>query len=115
MRWVDQIPERPYRCAVVPYIGNGSGHSFLQTGQQLDLEGVYISDVACEAIAQALGWTPPAMFRALQQQAADLQQRLEASQAEVEELQAFKDGVAGLTQHGLVVRKPQGRKPKVEA
>lgn len=111
MKWVDQAVTRPFRCAVLPYVGNGSGHMFLDTAQDLDLEHVYISDVACEAIAQALGWVPKAESEreidALKQRIAELEAGLAAA-AE------FAAHVDGLTRAGMVVRKQPGRKPAKE-
>lgn len=112
MRWVDQAITRPFRCAVVPYVGNGSGHSFIDTGQDLDLEHVYISDVAAEAIAQMAGWVPGYQFQQAEAQIAELNERIDALEAELAEADDFKNHMDGLMKHGYVPKRAAGRPPK---
>lgn len=114
MRWVDQAITRPHRCAVLPYVGNGRGHAFLDTGQDLDREHVYISDAAAGEIARMLGWVAPAHVKALAAKVADLEQRLAQSEAEKAVLAEFKENVDGLGKHGLMLKKVSGRKPTKE-
>lgn len=112
MRWVDQATCRPFRCAVVPYVGNGSGHSFIDTGQDLDLEHVYISDAGAEVVAQMLGWSPPHELRQAQAQIADLEQRLALAEAELSEADKFEQSARyTLERFGEKPRNKPGRKP----
>lgn len=114
MRWVDQAVTRPHRCAVVPYIGNGSGHAFLDTGQDLDLEHVYISDAGCDLIAEARGWVHPQRFEQELEANRNLQARVEQLEEEIRAADEFQSNIDGLTRQGMVVRKQPGRKPKKE-
>lgn len=115
MRWVDQATVRPNRCAVIPYIGNGSGHSFIDTQQDLDREHVYISDAAAESIAQMLGWAPPQTLAQEREANRSLQAQVGELQAEVETLTEEREHVAALVNLDTgdwQIRKPQGRKPE---
>ena len=113
MRWVDQAMTRPHRCAVVPYVGNGRGNAFIDTGQDLDLEHVYISDVAAEHIAGVmLGWVPPRVVADKDARIAQLEADVAARDELLAEADQFADAIDGLTKRGMVVRKQPGRKPK---
>ena len=119
MRVVDQAVTRPFRCAVVPFVGNGSGSVFVDTGQDLDLEHVYVSDPGLEELVQTRFGvslqsllSEPARLRA---EVADLEQRLAQSEAERALLQEFKDSVGILAPHGYGAKKLPGRKPNKEA
>lgn len=112
MRWVDQAITRPHRCAVFPQVGNGSGHMFIDTGNELDLEHVYISDVAAEEIAKAAGYVPPLAVRQLEAERDDLQQRLALAEAELAEADKFQSHVDGLRRHGFTIGRAPGRPKK---
>lgn len=115
MRWVDQAITRPFRCAVVPYAGNGSGRMFIDTGQDLDLEHVYISDVAAEQIAKMLGWVPPATVDTQAEQIAELNAKLSEATAEIESLREYERASQYTLEHfGEKVRRKPGRKPSNE-
>lgn len=115
MRWVDQAVTRPHRCAMFPQIGNGMGHAFLDTGQDLDLEHVYLSDVACIEAAKAVGWVDPAAIVAAENHVKELKARIEELEEENNRLQDFYDHADGLVKHGLRVARPTGRPKKKEA
>lgn len=119
MNVVDQATCRPNRCAIVPFVSTGP---FVDTGQDLDREHVYVSDPGLEQLIQArFGVSLQGLLSApdaLRTQVADLEQRLAQSEAEKAELQEFKDSVGILAPHGFGAKKLPGRKPnkaKVEA
>lgn len=112
MHWVDQASIRPFRCALVPYVGNGQGHMFLDTGQELDLEHVYISDAGCELVAQALGWVPPQQLEDAWAQVQAAEARVLGLERELQDVEREAQAIDGLTRHGFVVRRAPGRKPK---
>lgn len=108
MRWVDQAITRPHRCAVIPYVTAGP---LIDTGQDLDLEHVYISLPAAEHIAQVmLGWTPPQMLARAREETEVLQARVAELEAQLVEAEQFADAIDGLTRKGMVIRKQPGRK-----
>lgn len=113
MKWVDQAVTRPHRCAVVPYVGNGSGHMFLDTDQDLDLEHVYISDVGAEVIAKALGWIPAEQLEQARRQIADLESENEQLEAQLQEADRFAEAAEyTLNKFGSKVRQKPGPKPR---
>lgn len=116
MRWVDQASVRPFRCAVVPYIGNGRGNAFIDTGQDLDLEHVYISDAGAEAVARMLGWVPPGELRQARAEVEVLKLEVERLQEEVREADRFAEAAEyTLGRFGQKVQRKPGRpKKKVE-
>jgi hypothetical protein len=111
-RWVDQAVGRPHRCAIFPQIGNGMGHSFIDTGQRLDLEDIYISDVAAEQIAEFRGWVRPEHLHAERQRVQALEAQVEELGAKLAEAEERWSHVDGLARHGLGLKKVSGRKPK---
>lgn len=118
MRWVDQASIRPMRCAVLPYVGNGGGNAFIDTGMELDGfdNHVYISDVAAEAIArEMLGWVPPGELRGAQVEIERLNARVSELEDELAEADKFAESARyTLEKFGTQVRKKPGRPKKKE-
>jgi hypothetical protein len=115
MRHVDQAVVRPFRCAVIPYLGNKNAlGGFIDTGQSLDREHVYISLEAAVELAKFIGWTGPSAVKAKDDEIVALRSRIEQLEAEVREADKFAESAEyTLARFGQKVQRKPGR-PKKE-
>lgn len=98
LRWVPTAAIRPHKCAAIPFIGqSGNGKGFFDTGTDYFNDRVYISVVAAEQMAQALGWHSPAAGRewgkretALKAQVDRLTSDLAAADAELDAVEVIQ-------------------------
>jgi hypothetical protein len=72
MRRVQQASIAPFRCAVIPFMGNQSASGFIDTG--MDLIGVdphvYVSFEGAVEIAKEIGWVGPSVVKAVEDEVA---------------------------------------------
>lgn len=91
MRVVDRPAFRPQHCAAIPFIGPASHPDVRWVDTGAEMPGfdnhVFLSDVAVEQAALALGYPTPAAYEALQ---AELVETLKAWQTAQEELVGLK-------------------------
>jgi hypothetical protein len=114
MRVTQQATERPFRCAVLPYIGNSRASGWIDTGSYLDREKVYISFEAAAAMAKEIGWIAPSQRRELEAEVALLRSRIEALESEVGEADKFAEAAEyTLAKFGQRVQRKPGRKERV--
>lgn len=114
MRLVDQAVARPFRCAVIPFLSNQNAKGgFIDTGQHLDREHVYISLEAAVEIAKFIGWSGPSEVRARDEEVARLQAALDQAEAERDEAQAYIDSIEYVARGPMKPYKKPGR-PKKE-
>jgi hypothetical protein len=114
VRLVQQANIRPHRCAVIPFMGNSNSAGFIDTGNDLDLEHVYVSYEAVCEMAGMLGWAGPSALKQRDAQIASLQARVDQLQAEVEEADKFAEAAEyTLGKFGQKVQRKPGR-PKKE-
>lgn len=105
---------RPFRCAVLPQIGNSNSLGFIDTGSDLDLEHVYVSFEAVFEMARMLGWHPPVTVRELQSELASLTAELDQVKADLAESERTITAIDFLGSKDFVKRNKPGRKPKTE-
>src|SRR3954469_8777959 len=95
MRRVQQASIAPFRCAVIPFMGNQSASGFIDTG--MDLIGVdphvYVSFEGAVEIAKEIGWFGPSVVRGLEEELATPQARIEQLEAEVAEADRYRDSI----------------------
>lgn len=112
MHLVEVAAFRPQRCAVIPYIGAHHPNGFIDTGNELDGNRIYISIVGLAEMARVARIIPRAV--------PDLTAELEEAQARVAELELeaeeharFREAAEyTLSQFGAKVRNKPGRKPE---
>jgi hypothetical protein len=117
-----EVRMTPMHCAVVPTIGQMSGHRFIDTGYDMYINSVntpnrvYVSEPAVHEMAVQLGWTPPQQVQALAAELAAAQDRLTVALTRAEEAEAALAAVRVLkNQGGFVQANPPGRPKKVAA
>jgi hypothetical protein len=114
MRVTQQATERPFRCAVLPYIGNSNSSGWIDTGCYLDREKVYVSFEAAAEMAKEIGWVAPSQRRELEAEVALLRSRIEALESEVGEADKFAEAAEyTLAKFGQRVQRKPGRKERV--
>lgn len=115
MRLVQQANQSPFRCAVIPFKGNSnSRYGFIDTGQHLRDEKVYVSVEAAFEIGKLIGWSPPSHKRGLEAENAALKARIDQLEAELLEADKFKDSIDYIGREQMKPYKKPGR-PKKEA
>lgn len=114
MHLVEVAAFRPQRCAVIPYIGAHHPNGFIDTGNELDGNRIYISVVGLAEMARIARIIPPAV--------PDLSGDLEVSEARVAELEAELEDVRAqlaaigtLKLAGATTARPVGRPKKAVA
>lgn len=107
----------PGACVIVPG-RRADERGFVDTGTELDgLRGplhIYLSAEGIRLLAQRhsqLGLVDEATLRASEHRNAALQEQLTAARAEVEQLRASQDRIAGLARDGFIVHKQKGPAP----
>lgn len=108
IRHVQFCQRRPHRCAAIPFIGQTHPKGFFDTGTEFFGERVYISVVAAEEMARALGWASPAEARAMRMRHQDLEERHAAA---LEELKIARRAVDAIT----TAKAPRRKKEEVAA
>jgi hypothetical protein len=92
MRLTDKPHFSPHRCAAIPFIGQTNPDTrWIDTGQELDREHVYLSDHAIREAIRLLDWATPEEHDALKRQTAELAHRV----MELEEQLTEMEGVVG--------------------
>lgn len=110
MHFVEVAAFRPQRCAVVPYIGAHHPNGFIDTGNELDGNRIYISLVGLAEMARVARIIPPAVPD-LTDELSAANSRISELEAELEEAQKFRDAAEyTLSTIGQKVRAKPGRK-----
>lgn len=113
MRRVQQATQRPFRCAVIPFLGNSNASGFIDTGMFLQDEKVYISFEGAVEIAKEIRWVGPSERRELQAQNAALQARVDQLEQEIREADKLIEASKySLEKFGSKVQSKPGRKKK---
>lgn len=116
MQYIEHAVARPYRCAVLPYIGNSNGAGFIDTGSEIASEHVYVSLEAAAEMARFIGWTPPSEADALKGEITALRAKLDQAEADRREADKFAESAEFTLAHfgQKIHKKPPGR-PKKES
>ena len=114
MHFVEVAAFRPQRCAVVPYIGAHHPGGFIDTGNELDGNRIYISLVGLAEMARVARIIPPAVPD-LSGDVARARARVEELEAEVGTLQSQLAAVEVLKQGPFTQTRPVGRPKKAVA
>lgn len=112
MHLVEVAAFRPQRCAVIPYIGAHHPHGFIDTGNELDGNRIYISLVGLAEMARIARIIPPAV----PDLTAELDQanaRVAELEAELEDSRAQLAAIGTLKLAGATTSRPVGRPKKV--
>lgn len=112
MRRVQQANQRPFRCAVIPFMANSNASGFIDTGQFLGDEKVYVSFEGAVEIAKEIGWVGPSVSRGMEAENARLQAELDQAKAELADAQHYIDSVEYVARGPMKAYKKPGRKPK---
>lgn len=121
MRHVPVAAVRPHRCACIPFIGSHDAGGFFDFGTEIAaFDGhVYVSVVAAGLMAEAMGWVPAGDIarerEGFKEQTAVQVARIDALEAERDELQGRIDAIHVLKMHGAVEGAKPGRPRKVAA
>lgn len=116
MKIVQQANQSPFRCAVIPFKGNStSRYGFIDTGQHLRDEKVYISVEAAFEIATLIGWSPPSQKRGLTTENAAKQARIDQLEAELAEANKRLEAIDYISTGPMKPYKKSGRPKKEEA
>lgn len=111
----------PMHCAVVPTIGQVSGHRFIDTGYDMYVNSVntpnriYVSEPAAGEMARMFGWTSPGDTKALRECVEALEAEIAAAQAARDDAVRQLAAVRVLKQGGYVQANPPGRPKKTPA
>jgi hypothetical protein len=115
MRRVQQASIAPFRCAVIPFMGNQSASGFIDTG--MDLIGVdphvYVSFEGAVEIAKEIGWVGPSVVKELEDNYSFIASRCEQLEAELAEANKHLDAIDFIATGPMKAYKKQGR-PKKE-
>lgn len=117
----NEVRMTPMHCAVVPTIGQMSGHRFIDTRQDMHCASVntpnriYVSEPAVREMAKLMGWTPPEDVRVLTAERDRLAAELELSRAATADLEQRFGAIDVLASAGFVARKKPGRPPSEKA
>lgn len=115
MRLTQQANQSPYHCAVIPFMGNSNASGFIDTGQHLGDEKVFVSFEGAVEIAKAIGWCPPSQRKGLEAEVARLTAALDQSKADLREADKFADAIEYIGREQLKPYKKSGRKKEVGA
>jgi hypothetical protein len=111
---VQQAVERPFRCAILPFIGNSNASGWIDTGQRLELEKIYVSFEGAAVLGDLIGWVPKSHVRAHEQENASLKARIEQLEAELQEADKFREAVNYLSKDGQMKPYAKSGRPKKE-
>lgn len=80
MRWVPAAVKRPHQCACIPFVGSHDPAGFFDFGTDMPvMDGhVYVSVIAAQQMAAALGWVSGG-------DALELQREIEKLRAQLKE------------------------------
>lgn len=110
MHWVDQASVRPFRCALLPYVGNGRGVPFIDTGNDLDREHVYVSQPAAAMVAQMVGWSPPSEIESRDRRIEELERRVVELRGELDTEREKNAAIHVLRSTGFTSEQKRGPK-----
>lgn len=93
MRLVQQANQRPFRCAVIPFLGNSNAQGFIDTEQYLGMDDdkVYISFEGAVEVAKCIGWRGPREYKGLEDRVVELEAKIAQLEREVKEADSFAD------------------------
>lgn len=116
MRWVAAAVARPHRCALIPFVGSHHSRGFFDYGTEIQaFDGhVYVSVVAAEQMAAALGWAP-GDTNVLKAKNRELEDALAMKDDELTGLREQLGAVQILKNNGFAQTRPPGRPKKVAA
>ena len=111
LRWVPAAIMRPHRCAMIPYVGGTSPKGFFDSGTDYRGDRVYVSVIAVEEMARALGFESPGQIRARETSLAAHNLKITQLTDDLAEANRELDAVEVLQSRRFEQRKPRGRKP----
>jgi hypothetical protein len=117
MRLIGELTQMPYECAVIPGRGNSSEQEgFIDTGNEL--RGwdphVYVSVGAVKELARFIGLPSEREHERLTKERDELRGQVTHLEAQVQELEEFRDSIDVIASQDYVTRKKPGR-PKKES
>jgi hypothetical protein len=112
VHFVEVAAFRPQRCAVVPFIGAHHPNGFIDTGNELDGNRIYISLVGLAEMARVARIIPPAVPD-LSEDLARAHALVEQLEAELEDSRAQLAAIGTLKLAGATTARPVGRPKKV--
>lgn len=115
LRWVPRAIMRPHRCAMVPYVGQNSPKGFFDSGTDYRGDRVYVSVVAVEEMARALGFEAPGTVQARSTREQQLETRVAQLQADLTEANQELDAVELLRSKRFDQSKPGYRREESAA
>jgi hypothetical protein len=114
VRLTDKPYFTPFRCAAIPYVGQTHENTrWIDTGEELDREHIYLSEHAIREACKLLGWASPEEHVALQHHAAELAGRVAELEDQLTEAERFADAIDVIESKQFRARKKTGR-PKKE-
>lgn len=114
MRRVQQANQRPFHCAVIPFKGNSNASGFIDTGQFLGDDKVYVSFEAAVLLAKEIGWVGPSSKKADESRIAELEREVNDLRAQLQDADKLVSAAEySLTAFGGKLQKKPGR-PKKE-
>jgi hypothetical protein len=116
VRIVEKLAWSPHKCAVIPFLGEASGHRFIDTG--IELEGfenrVYVSEPAVKDMGKMLGFPSLEEHEELKSRVEELERELALTRDQLEDADSRLDAIDLLESANFTARKKPGR-PRKEA
>lgn len=112
MRLCQQANQAPFRCAVIPFMSNSNASGFIDTGQFLGDDKVFVSFEGAVEIAKTIGWQGPSARRAAEQENAALRAELDQVKADLAEAERQIEAIDFLGSKDFITRQKRGPKKK---
>lgn len=117
LRHVATAAGTPHRCVVLPHIGANHPAGYFSAGTRCSVCNghQYVSVLAVQQMAAAMGWQPAGHVSGEAQRAERLQRELELAQERIANLEAQLGAVEVLKLNGAVAARKPGRPKKAVA
>jgi hypothetical protein len=112
VRLTQQANQRPFHCAVVPFKGNSNSAGFIDTGQFLGDDKVFVSFEGATMLARKIGWVGPTVIRERDERIAALEAENDDLREQLQDATARVDAIDFLGSKDFVVRQKRGPKKK---
>lgn len=112
MRLTQQANQRPFRCAVIPFKGNSNASGFIDTGQFLGDDKVFVSFEGATMLAEKIGWNGPRARKAFEARIEELEAENDDLRAQLQDAERQLEAIDFLGSKDFVARQKRGPKKK---